>query len=88
MKQESRIARPCGGENYAIYIPSHISMHFICMFSHKIAVYEVYHSIYIRGYQHILILQNITFSIWTKKNAKDFEYENKWKRPRRRPRSL
>lgn len=32
------------------------------MFSHKTAVYEVHHSICIRGYQHILILlQNINF---------------------------
>jgi hypothetical protein len=38
------------------YIPYHISMHFICMFSHKTADYEVYQSICIRGYQHILIL--------------------------------
>jgi hypothetical protein len=88
MKQDSRIARPYGGENYAIYIPSHISMHFICMFSHKTAVYEVYHSICIRGYQHILILlHNIKFSLWTK-NAKDFKHENKRKHPKRRLRSL
>jgi hypothetical protein len=82
MKQESRIARPYGGENYAIYIPSHISMHSICMFSHK-TVYEVYHSICIRGYQHILILlQNIYFQ-YGQKYPKDFEHENKRKRPRR-----
>jgi hypothetical protein len=48
MKQDSSIARPYGGENYEIYIPSHISMQFIFKFSYKVAVYEIHHSICIR----------------------------------------
>lgn len=81
MKQESRIARPCGGENYAIYIPSHIFMHSICMFSHKTALYEVYHSICIRGYQHILMLLQSIYFPYRQKYPKDFEHENKRKHP-------